>query len=98
MHLVSKACILFFRVSKQVHCFTALEGDGDDKRLVKLLNMLAKLMVLHRQIPFSLGIAEAILMRTSAVHANICTDVVRAVADFHSTCRCSVYKSVGEVL
>ena len=41
-----------------------------------------------------------------AVHANICTNVVRAVgldlalfcADFHSICRCSVCESVGEVL
>ena len=35
------------------------------------LNLLAKLMVLHRQILFSLAIAaiaEAILMRTSALH------------------------------
>ena len=36
MHLVSKAWILFFRVSKQGPCFTAVEDDGDDKRLVEL--------------------------------------------------------------
>ena len=41
-----------------------------------------------------------------AVHANICTDVVRAVghdlvlvfADFHSICHCSVYESLSEVV
>ena len=46
------------------------------------------------------------LLKLLAVHANIRTDVVHAVghdltlfcADFHSTCRCSVYESVGEVL
>ena len=46
------------------------------------------------------------LIQLLAVHADICTDVVRAVGhdsvlfctDFHSTCRCSVYESVGEVL
>ena len=36
MHLVSKAWILFFRVSKQDPCFTAIEDDGGDKRLVEL--------------------------------------------------------------
>ena len=36
-HLVSKARILFFsRVSKQRPCFTAIEKDGSDKRLVQL--------------------------------------------------------------
>ena len=49
----------FFRVSKQCPCFTAIEEDGGDKRL-------AKLMVLHRQSLFSVIIAEAILMRTFA--------------------------------
>ena len=34
-HLVSKAWILFFRVSKQGPCFTATEEDGGDKRLVE---------------------------------------------------------------
>ena len=92
------------------------------------LIQLAKLMVLHHQILFSLvtaATAEAILMQTSTeqvpslhraaprrlklatsslvIDANICTDVHAIVqdlalfcADFHSTCRCSVY--VGEVL
>ena len=40
-----------------------------------------------------------------AVHANMCTDVLRAgghdfalfCADFHSICRCSAYEFVGEV-
>ena len=36
MHLVSKAWILFFRVSKHGSCFTAVEEDGGDKRLVQL--------------------------------------------------------------
>ena len=35
-HLVSKAWVLFFRVSKQGPCFTVIEEDGDDKRLVEL--------------------------------------------------------------
>ena len=35
-HLVSKAWVLFFRVSKQGPCFTVREEDGDDKRLVEL--------------------------------------------------------------
>ena len=61
-HLVLKAWILslfflFFPVSKQVPCFTAIEGDGD---------LLAKLMMLHHQILFSLDIAEATLKQTSA--------------------------------
>ena len=64
MHLASKAWILF-AVNKQRICFTAVEEDGGDKRLVEL----AKLMALHRQILFSLtitAIVEAIPMRTSA--------------------------------
>ena len=36
MHLVSKAWILFFRVSKQALCFTAVEKDGGEKRRVQL--------------------------------------------------------------
>ena len=36
MHLVSKAWVLFFGVSEQGPCFTAVEGDGGDKRLVEL--------------------------------------------------------------
>ena len=37
-HLVSKAWILFFffRISEQGPCFTAIEEDGSDKRLVQL--------------------------------------------------------------
>ena len=37
-HLVSKAWIFlfFFRVSKQGPCFTVIEEDGGDKRLVEL--------------------------------------------------------------
>ena len=60
--------ILFLTVSKQGPCFTAVEEDGGGKRLVQL-ELLAKLVVLHRQILFSLvtaANAEAILMRTSA--------------------------------
>ena len=33
-HSVSKALILFFRVSEQGPCFTAIEEDGGNKRLV----------------------------------------------------------------
>ena len=46
------------------------------------------------------------LLYLLAVHADICTDVFRAVghdlalvcADFHSMCSCSVYEFVGEAL
>ena len=54
----------FLGVSKQGPCFTATD-------LLCSVNLLAKLMVLHCQILFSLAIAavaEAILMRTSAEH------------------------------
>ena len=49
-------------------CFTAVEEDGGDWDLYRL-NLLAKLMVLHCHILFSLAIvatADEILMRTSA--------------------------------
>ena len=36
MHLVWKAWILLYRVSKQGPCFTAIEEDGGDRRLVEL--------------------------------------------------------------
>ena len=36
MRLALKAWILFFRVSKQDPCFTAIEEEGGDKRLVEL--------------------------------------------------------------
>ena len=36
MHMVSKAWILFFRVSKQDTCFTTVEEEECDKRLVEL--------------------------------------------------------------
>ena len=36
MHFVSKTWILFFIISEQGPCFTAIEEDGDDKRLVQL--------------------------------------------------------------
>ena len=63
-HLVSKAWILFFRVSKQGPCFTAIVEDGGNKRLGQL--------ELARQVDgvtskYSLAIAtiaEAILMWT----------------------------------
>ena len=60
---------------------------------------------LHRVAPRYLKLVTPLWLL--AVHANICTDVVRGVghdlalffcADFHSTCLCSVYKSVGDVL
>ena len=35
-HLVPKAWIVFFRVSKQGPCFRAFEEDGGDERLVEL--------------------------------------------------------------
>ena len=68
MHLVSKAWILFFRLSKQGSCFTAVEEDGGDEKLVELELVCKKLMVLHRQILFILAIAGAILTRISAEH------------------------------
>ena len=34
--VVSQTWILFFRVSKQGPCFTAIEEDGGDKRFVQL--------------------------------------------------------------
>ena len=36
MHLVSKSLDPFFRVGKQGPCFTAIEKNGGDKRLVEL--------------------------------------------------------------
>ena len=36
MHFLSKAWILFFRVSEQCPCFIAVEEDGGDRRLVEL--------------------------------------------------------------
>ena len=74
-HLASKALILFliylfmiiFLVSNHGPCFTAVEEDGGDTRLVEV-ELLAKLIMLHRQILFSLAIAiiaVAILMRTA---------------------------------
>ena len=57
----------FFRVSKQGPCFTAVEEDGGDKRLVRL--ELACKADGHHQILFSLAIAaiaDAILIQTSA--------------------------------
>ena len=47
----------FFRVSMQGPCFTAVGEDGGDKRLVEP-DVLAKLMVLHHQILFSLAIGD----------------------------------------
>ena len=54
----------FFRVSKQAPRFRTTEENGGDLRLIQF-NLLAKLMVLHHQILFSLAIAEAILIWTS---------------------------------
>ena len=58
-----------------------LEEDGSNKRLIEI--ELAKLMVLHRQILFSLAIAaiaEAILMWTSAEQvSSLHRDAVRFV-------------------
>ena len=71
MHLVSKAWIFFSESASRVHVSQALQGGwggGDDKRFCSL-NLLTKLMVLHRQILFSLAIVaivEANLMWTSA--------------------------------
>ena len=68
-HLVSKAWIIFFffRISKQGPCFTAIDEDGGDKRLVQL-ELACKADGFARQILFGLAIAaiaEAILMRIS---------------------------------
>ena len=65
MHLVSKACIFSFRVSKQGTCFTAVEDNGGDNRLVEL-KLACKANGVDRQVLFSLAIAEAILMWTFA--------------------------------
>ena len=57
-----------FRVSKQGPCFTAIE-EMEMKRDLYSLKLLAMLIVLQRQILFSLAtatIAEAILMQTFA--------------------------------
>ena len=44
------------------HSYRRMEVTRD----LQSLNLLANLMVLHRQILFSLAIAEAILMKTTA--------------------------------
>ena len=68
------------------------------------LNLLAKLMVLHQQILFSLAIAaiaESVLMRTSEKVASLYRVAPRSgsfLCYFHSVCLCSVCESVGEVL
>ena len=54
----------FFPVSKQDLCFTAIERMEVTRDLHNL-NLLAKLMMLRRQILFTLAFAEAILMRIS---------------------------------
>ena len=59
MHLVSKGWILFFRVSKQGPCFTALEVDGGDKRLVEL-ELACKADCVAPQILFCLTSAEQV--------------------------------------
>ena len=46
----------FFRVSKLGPCFTAI-GEMDVTKDLYSLNLLAKLLVLNRQILFSLAIA-----------------------------------------
>ena len=59
---------------------------------------------LHRD--FSKVLETGHLPKLPNVHANICTNVVHTVGhnfalvcvDFHSTCPCSVYESVGKVL
>ena len=59
----------FFRVSKQGPCFTAIKEDGDDKRLVAQLELLCKADGVAPPDPvlvFSIAIAEAILIWTSA--------------------------------
>ena len=55
----------FFRVSKQGPCFTTIERQKVTRGFYSL-NLLAKLMVLHRQILSIAATAEAILMRISA--------------------------------
>ena len=64
MHLVSKAW-LFFSVSKQGPCFTAVEEDGGDERLVQL-ELVCEADGVAPPDLFNLAIAEAILMRISA--------------------------------
>ena len=68
MHLVSKSWILFSESASRVHV-SQPEKRMEVTRGSYSLNLLAKLMVLHRQILFSLAIAaiaEEILMRTFA--------------------------------
>ena len=68
------------------------------------LNLLAKLMVLHQQILFSLAsaaIAESVLMRTSEKVASLYRVAPRSgsfLCYFHSVCLCSVCESVGKVV
>ena len=60
---------LFFSVSKQDPCFTAVDEDGGARRPAQLEHACKADMALHRQILFHLAIAaiaEAILMQTSA--------------------------------
>ena len=69
-HLVSKAWNIFSESASRVHISQPLERM-EVTRDLQSLNLLAKLMVLHHQILFSLAIvavAEAILMQTSAEH------------------------------
>ena len=63
--LTFKSLDYCFRVSKQGPGFTVIE-DGSDNRDLYSLNLLMKLKLLRRQILFSLVIAKATLMRSSA--------------------------------
>ena len=64
-HLVSKARILFFRVSNSSLYFTAVEEDGGDKRLEET-EFDCEHMEMHRQILFSLVIAAHCLGSSDA--------------------------------
>ena len=68
MRLILKAWVLFFRVSKLGPCFTAIEEDGGDKRLVQL-ELACEADGVAQQTLFNLAfaaVAEAVLMQASA--------------------------------
>ena len=102
MRLVSKARTLFLESASRVHV-------SQPKRRMEVtrdflsLNLFAKLILLHRQILFSVGItviAEAILMRTSAddvpyLH-RVAPNLNWSSACLHVKCFVEVYEVVEE--
>ena len=79
MHLVSKAWILFSESASRVHV-SQPERRIRVPRDLFILNLLAKVLALLRQILFKLAntaIAEAILMRISAEQVLFCTGLLQ---------------------